>query len=237
MAIQNINVGNIANDGTGDDLREAFIKVNANFTDIDSRVATGVLSATNRGVTGEGIYYDNISNTLQFKRIVPGANTQITSNNDTITISSTGGLTSILVLSDNGSVNVGGGNYLGIEGRQNINTSVSGQTVFVDVDPLNLVEQDVSPRLGGTLDANQKNIINADTISAGQLFGNLSGLVHGIDIRPIYAYFDQEWDFGPIINRQFNSLIDYVLNNSSVDMGGFVGSDISDTNIDLGTIA
>jgi hypothetical protein len=27
MAIQVINVGNLANDGTGDDLREAFIKV------------------------------------------------------------------------------------------------------------------------------------------------------------------------------------------------------------------
>ena len=140
MAIQNINVGNIANDGTGDDLREAFIKVNANFTDVDSRIATGVLSATNRGVTGEGIYYDNVNNTLQFKRIIPGANTQITANNDTLTISSTGGLTSILVLSDNGSVNVGGGNYLGIEGRQNINTAVSGQTVFVDVDPLAKLE-------------------------------------------------------------------------------------------------
>ena len=31
MAIQTINVGNLANDGTGDDLREAFIKVNQNF--------------------------------------------------------------------------------------------------------------------------------------------------------------------------------------------------------------
>ena len=29
MAIQSINIGSIANDGTGDDLREAFNKVNA----------------------------------------------------------------------------------------------------------------------------------------------------------------------------------------------------------------
>ena len=28
MAIQTINIGTIANDGTGDDLREAFVKVN-----------------------------------------------------------------------------------------------------------------------------------------------------------------------------------------------------------------
>ena len=31
MALQTINVGNFANDGTGDDLRTAFIKVNQNF--------------------------------------------------------------------------------------------------------------------------------------------------------------------------------------------------------------
>ena len=37
MAVTSINVGTLANDGTGDDLREAFIKVNNNFTDLDAR--------------------------------------------------------------------------------------------------------------------------------------------------------------------------------------------------------
>lgn len=36
MAIQTINLGNYANDGTGDDLRTAFTKVNANFTELNS---------------------------------------------------------------------------------------------------------------------------------------------------------------------------------------------------------
>ena len=31
MSIETINIGNIANDGTGDDLRSAFIKVNNNI--------------------------------------------------------------------------------------------------------------------------------------------------------------------------------------------------------------
>ena len=35
MTVQLINIGNVANDGTGDDLREAFIKVNDNFEDLD----------------------------------------------------------------------------------------------------------------------------------------------------------------------------------------------------------
>jgi len=34
MAKQTINTGTTANDGTGDDLRDAFIKVNDNFTEL-----------------------------------------------------------------------------------------------------------------------------------------------------------------------------------------------------------
>ncbi|MBC8435721.1 MAG: hypothetical protein H8D84_01925, partial [Proteobacteria bacterium] len=34
MAQTTINVGSNANDGTGDDLRSAFISVNANFTEL-----------------------------------------------------------------------------------------------------------------------------------------------------------------------------------------------------------
>ena len=43
MAIQTINLGTYANDGTGDDLRTAFQKVNANFTELGaSDVRNGV---------------------------------------------------------------------------------------------------------------------------------------------------------------------------------------------------
>ena len=38
MTITRIDVGNIANDGTGDDLRQAFVKVNNNFDELDLRV-------------------------------------------------------------------------------------------------------------------------------------------------------------------------------------------------------
>ena len=37
MTVQTINIGTLANDGSGDDLREAFIKTNQNFTDLDLR--------------------------------------------------------------------------------------------------------------------------------------------------------------------------------------------------------
>jgi len=35
MAITRINVGTLANDGTGDDLRQAFVKVNNNFDELE----------------------------------------------------------------------------------------------------------------------------------------------------------------------------------------------------------
>ena len=44
MAVQTINIGNAANDGTGDDLREAFIKVNNNFADLEAVQVTDGLS-------------------------------------------------------------------------------------------------------------------------------------------------------------------------------------------------
>ena len=46
MALKTINLGGVANDGTGDDLREAFEKVVFNFNDLDLRTpeATTVLN-------------------------------------------------------------------------------------------------------------------------------------------------------------------------------------------------
>ena len=46
MAIQNINLGTYANSSTGDDLRTAFEKVNANFAFLD---LTSAVTADNIG--------------------------------------------------------------------------------------------------------------------------------------------------------------------------------------------
>jgi hypothetical protein len=50
MSIQTINIGGFANDGTGDDLRTAFLKVNANFTELG-----GVSGLTNGENLGNGV--------------------------------------------------------------------------------------------------------------------------------------------------------------------------------------
>ena len=65
MAVQLINIGNVANDGTGDDLREAFIKVNQNFEEIDLRDDEQT-TVSNLGDTGEGVFAQKLVYDLQF---------------------------------------------------------------------------------------------------------------------------------------------------------------------------
>ena len=46
MSQQTINIGTVANDGTGDSLRNAFDKCNDNFTELYTRVRSSVPTTT-----------------------------------------------------------------------------------------------------------------------------------------------------------------------------------------------
>jgi len=82
MAIKKINVGNAVNDGSGDDLRSAFVKVNENFDDLNNRQDN---IATNVG-TGVGLFKEKVGSDLRFKSIVAGDGISLTNNNNTVTI-------------------------------------------------------------------------------------------------------------------------------------------------------
>lgn len=84
MTIQTINLGSYANDGTGDDLRTAFQKVNENFSAISSVVT--IANAANIG-TGTGIFAQRADATLQFKSLVGANGLGITSSATTVTLS------------------------------------------------------------------------------------------------------------------------------------------------------
>jgi hypothetical protein len=85
MTIQKINIGNIVNDGLGDDLRTAFQKVNSNFSELDSRSA---ITAANIGGVGQGIFKQKANNVLQFKNLLAGSGINIFENTDTLEITS-----------------------------------------------------------------------------------------------------------------------------------------------------
>ena len=88
MAKQTINVGSTANDGTGDKLRDAFVKVNANFTELYSDDAGDVNSVN----AGTGISVDQTTGNVTVTNSAPNAThtgdvtgaTTLTIANDTI---------------------------------------------------------------------------------------------------------------------------------------------------------
>jgi hypothetical protein len=63
MAQQIISVGTLANDGTGDPLRTAMIKVNENFTEIYSRDAVG----SNLDITANTITSTNTNGNIELQ--------------------------------------------------------------------------------------------------------------------------------------------------------------------------
>ena len=86
MSLQTINLGTYANDGTGDDLRTAFTKVNNNFAALT--LTSGISSAVNIG-TGVGIWADKNLTNLEFKSLTStGASVTITSTSNTVNLES-----------------------------------------------------------------------------------------------------------------------------------------------------
>jgi hypothetical protein len=85
MSIQRINIGNLVNDGLGDDLRTAFRKVNENFTELNTALT---ITASNIGSTGEGVFKQKTGLNLEFKNLVPGNKITLDGGVDFIRINS-----------------------------------------------------------------------------------------------------------------------------------------------------
>jgi hypothetical protein len=83
MSILTVNLGNYANDGTGDDLRTAFEKVNSNFSELD---LTRIISAENLG-SGAPIFLGKEGTVLLFRSIKGGQNVEVSYTDNELTIS------------------------------------------------------------------------------------------------------------------------------------------------------
>jgi hypothetical protein len=86
MTIQPINIGNVVNDGLGDDLRTAFEKVNANFADLSTQLT---ITASNVGAVGVGVFKEKVGADLKFKKLVSGTKMLLNENTDTVTVNNT----------------------------------------------------------------------------------------------------------------------------------------------------
>jgi hypothetical protein len=86
MSIQTINIGGFANDGTGDDLRTAFLKVNANFAELGG--VSGLTNGENLG-NGVGVFAQRNATdpVLEFKTLASADNSvEITATSTTINL-------------------------------------------------------------------------------------------------------------------------------------------------------
>lgn len=218
--LQEINLGQAINDGTGDDLRTAFLKVIANFQYLESAI-TDPINAENVGLVNQGIFKEKVDNVLFFKSIVAGDNIEIQSTDNTIIVSTTQGLD----LKNNNIDNVGD---LNVQGRITLdpqtNSELVGTTNGLHVGtvqgtvyaPLNVVG------LIGDVQGRNPNVgnLNPDYEPAK---------VDGIAIKDL-NFTVSSFDFGSLSNNFINPL-QYILHQIGID-GGTINSP-SSINVDF----
>lgn len=248
MALEQINIGNYANDGSGDDLRTAFTKINNNFQELE--LLGGQNNTISNVGTGIGIYKEKIGVDLKLKSLTSSSGISLTNSTNEVNISYARNHISIIV-SDNGTLVASVPEQpVEIRGGTNIETSLSGN--ILTIENTYSIATDPNPVLNGNLDLNNYNIINANFISAtdyygrfngpvigtttgthvGSVIGNVTGLVYGIDIRNLQNSFDFS-DFGPI-SGSVTSAINWIIATSNIDMGT-ISSPVS-IGLDFGNI-
>jgi len=228
MAIQTINLGNVVNDGLGDDLRTAFQKVNNNFSSLEAE-----LSATgeNIGSSGVGIFKQKSEEKLQFKKLAAGdATVVITDDTATNTVKIIAPLqntfTTIIAGGENVSATTPTSSVSFVAG-DNISITKAGQNITISASRLS--------SLDGNLNLNNFDIVGLGDININGTVtaNNFLGTVYGEDIRPISdAVFD--FDFGQIVRGSYNNVTEFLLSNGDYDFGTITSP--SDLELELGTI-
>lgn len=226
MAIQLINVGQIANDGTGDDLREAMIKINQNFEELDLRDDEQT-TASNLGSIGEGIFVNRVNYDLQFKKIAAGDNITLSADNEKIVINAPNIITDITVNADTGSVTLDTSSSLTIEGGDGISTSITNNVLTITNEYVSEIVEDTTPQLGGNLDAQGFDILNLGTAT-----GTFIGSINGVDPAAT-AYYFNNIDLGNI-SLNITNIVELLAATVDINLGTFGAP--APYNIDLGSI-
>lgn len=213
MAIQSINLGVVANDGTGDDLREAFLKVNNNFAELDAR-SPEATTASNLGTVGEGVFAQRVGTDLQFKKIVAGNGTTLDSDGNSVIINASG--TSLLEIdifgdSGNGQIDIDN-NSITLAGGKNVTVTVNNNTATIASDTV--LSTDTNPTLSANLNGNGFEITGTSDIKS---------TVYGLDIRDMDGIQDYitGYDFGRF-SLEANNFFEYLAVVTDIDMGTFL---------------
>lgn len=208
MTITPIDVGLIANDGTGDDLREAFIKINDNFDEIDLR--TSMTTVSNVGLeSGTGLYKETVGSDLRFRKIAvnpayPNSlGIELSPDENTVYIWSPQNSLSFTngVVTQSSDIS----NPVYFTGTEAASTSITtrnnGENIEVVVD--SQLVRETTPRLNAQLDAQGNDLVNVSNINNNDvsLLDNVLG-----------------FDFGTFSYVR-SGIIDFIVNSVDVDLG------------------
>ena len=213
MAIELVNIGKIANDGTGDDLREAFTKINRSLEELDLRIDDKT-EGVNIG-SGTGIFYRRDGYDLQYKSLTStDSSVAITDNITSVDIKIAPAVTDLPLVTDSGAFTLPRNTTLNIRGTGSVTTEADEANNTIRIIGGAFLIDDPNPALSSTLNANLYNMLNVNTISAQ----NIESLVYGIDIRELSNLYTG-MDFGELESPNANSLIEYITTIFNVDFG------------------
>lgn len=217
MALQTINVGLIANDGTGDDLREAFIKVNQNFDDLDLR--TESTTAQNAAVgAGYGTYKEQVGSILYFRDLAPDplypGTMAIRVSDDGNTLYLRSAQATIRFTDGTNTISSSVEQVVTFTGTEAARITVDNNTRTVTVN--SQLVRETAPELSADLDAGNNDIVNVNSIN-NILMSELAELF--------------EFNFGSITNTR-TSVFDWIINSSDIDFGTIIGPATEE--VDLG---
>ena len=174
--IQTINVGNLVNDGLGDDLRTAFQKVNANFADLNDELTLNLLSTGN----GESLFKEKSDSNLIFKSLRGGTGIQVSTISDTLVVANTRSVPFEKIDTDSGSILSASYQNITLQGTQSptsetgtkdIEVTASGSSVrFKTIIPVTDYLQTYD---FGTLTGTYQNAIQLALTAANIDFGTL----------------------------------------------------------------
>jgi hypothetical protein len=126
--ISTINIGNIVNDGLGDDLRTAFQKVNANFATLNNDLT---ITASNLGTVGEPVFKQKNGLNLEFKKLVAGNKITISSSPDSLLISSTVGNSFQRITTQQGFIDANVSEFITIQGNDDISVNATDDVITI----------------------------------------------------------------------------------------------------------
>jgi hypothetical protein len=169
--ISTINIGNIVNDGLGDDLRTAFQKVNANFATLNNDLT---ITASNLGTVGEPVFKQKNGLNLEFKKLVAGNKITISSSPDSLLISSTVGNSFQRITTQSDYVDADNTQFVTIQGDPDIRVTADRANGVITINTVQDLNQILQVLDFGPMNGSYNSIVQMNTAASNIDFGTFT---------------------------------------------------------------